>query len=159
MSTQLKSRVPWREKLEKGDPRIVDIPPRMEKTCGSGKMLIARPLDVDSLIRRIPRGKLATVAQIRESLARAFSVNTTCPLTTGIFIRIAAEAAEEDMRQGAKSIAPYWRVVQADGRLNDKFPGGAAAQARRLTEEGHAIEPGKGKTPRVKDFEKSLTKL
>ncbi len=34
------------------------------------------------------------------------------------------------------------------------------AQAARLREEGHAIEPGKGKRPpKVKDYEKHLVKL
>ena len=53
-----------------------------------------------------------------------------------------------------------WRVIKADGSLNEKFPGGVAAQAARLEKEGHTIEPGKDKKPpRVKDFEKSLVEL
>jgi hypothetical protein len=51
-------------------------------------------------------------------------------------------------------------VLKADGSLNEKFPGGTGAQAARLREEGHIIEPSKGKKPpRVKDFEKSLQTL
>jgi len=123
-------------------------------------MLIPRPLDVDGLIRRIPRGKLATMEQIRERLAADFHADFTCPLTAGIFIRIAAEAAEEDLSRGETQITPYWRVIKADGRLNQKLPGGTEAQAARLREEGHSIQPGKGKkAPRVEDFEKSLQKL
>ncbi|PYT05169.1 MAG: methylated DNA-protein cysteine methyltransferase, partial [Acidobacteria bacterium] len=57
-------------------------------------------------------------------------------------------------------VTPYWRVVKADGSLNDKFPGGAKEQSRRLKEEGHSITPRKGKrAPAVKDFEKSLVRL
>jgi hypothetical protein len=123
-------------------------------------MLIPKPLDVDSLMRSIERGKLATVGQIRERLAEDFHADFTCPLTTGIFIRIAAEAAEEDLGRGEKEITPYWRVIKADGSLNEKLPGGTEAQAARLREEGHSIEPGKGKrAPKVKDFGKSLHKL
>jgi len=143
----------WREKLEKeqGLPKVVDDPK------GRGKMLIPKPLDVDALIRQIPKGKLATINQIRVGLARDFQADLACPLTTGIFLRIAAEAAEEDLREGKEEITPYWRVVKADGSLNEKFPGGTGAQAVRLREEGHSIEPSK--KPRVKDFEKSLQKL
>ncbi|MDI6917975.1 MAG: MGMT family protein, partial [Thermoplasmatales archaeon] len=84
----------------------------------------------------------------------------TCPITTGIFIRIAAEAAEEDLRSGKKKITPYWRVIKNDGGLNEKFPGGAKAQAVRLREEGHTIQQGKiKKMLMVKDFEKYLQKL
>lgn len=51
-------------------------------------------------------------------------------------------------------------MIKADGSLNEKFPGGVAAQADHLREEGHAIEPGKGKKPhKVKDFEKALQEL
>jgi hypothetical protein len=123
-------------------------------------MLIPKPLDVDALMRKIEKGKLATVEQIRERLAKDFGADFSCPMTTGIFLRIAAETAEEDLSKGEKQITPYWRVVKADGSLNPKFPGGVEAQAARLREEGHSIEPGKGKKPpRVKDFEKSLQRL
>jgi len=123
-------------------------------------MLIPRPLDVDGLIRCIPRGKIATVEQIRGRLAADFHADFTCPLTAGIFIRIAAEAAEEDLSRGETEITPCWRVIKADGSLNQKLPGGTEAQAARLREEGHSIQPGKGeKAPRVEDFEKSLQKL
>lgn len=150
-----KTRKTAREKLEiDREPKVVDDP------RGRGKMLIPKPLDVDSLMRSIQKGRLVTVEQIRERLAEDFHADFTCPLTTGIFIRIAAEAAEEDLSRGEKEITPYWRVIKADGSLNQKLPGGTEAQAARLTEEEHSIEPGKGKkAPRVKDFEEFLQKL
>lgn len=81
-------------------------------------------------------------------------------MTTGIFIRIAAETAEEDLQMERKLITPYWRVVKKDGGLNKKFPGGVEAQSERLREEGHIIEPGKGKKPpKVKGFEKYLVRF
>jgi hypothetical protein len=157
----MRTRTSWREKLEKEqEPKVVDIPPKMVKRFGTGKMLIPKPLDVDALIRKVKKGKLVTQAQIRERLAKDFKVDVTCPITTGIFIRIAAEAAEEDLRRGKKRITPYWRVIKADGSLNEKLPGGVKAQAAHLREEGHVIEPSEGKKPpKVKDFEKYLQKL
>ena len=159
----VKTRKSWREKLEnppKGLPRVVDVPPKMAKRFGTGKMLIATPLLVDALIRKVEKGKLVTVRQLRERLAKDFKVDSTCPLTTGIFVRIAAETAEEDLRMGRGDITPYWRVIRDDGSLNEKFPGGVATQATRLRQEGHTIEPAKGKKPpKVKDFEKDLVGL
>lgn len=164
----MKTRKTWREKLEKdqGLPKVVTIPPKMQKRFGKGKMLIPRPLDVDALMRKVKKGKLVTQGQIRKRLAKDFKVNVACPITTGIFVRIAAEAAEEDLkkgkklRKGKKRITPYWRVVKPGGSLNEKFPGGARAQAARLRKEGFIIEKGKGKKPlRVKDFDKYLQKL
>jgi len=157
----MKTRTSWRGKLEKEqEPKIVDIPPKMMKRLGTGKMLIPRPLDVDALIRKVKKGKFVTQNQIRERLAKDFGVDVTCPITTGIFIWITAEAAEEDLRAAKKEITPYWRVITPDDGLNPKFPGGVEAQAVRLREEGHTILKGEGKKPpRVKDFEKHLQKL
>lgn len=144
-----------REKLEiPKKPEIVADP------RGQGKMLIPRPLDVDALVRQIPRGKLAIIGQIRERLAKEAKADFTCPLTAGIFLRIAAEAAEEDLAQGKKDITPYWRVIRDDGSLNEKFPGGTAAQAARLREEGHHILAAQGKKPpKVENFAQFLHKL
>ncbi|GAI99618.1 unnamed protein product, partial [marine sediment metagenome] len=58
---------------------------------------------------------------------------------------------------GEKDITPYWRTLKTDGSLNEKYPGGVESQAAYLREEGHTIEPGKGKKPpKIKDFEKVL---
>jgi hypothetical protein len=161
MAGTLKSRRSWREKLENQDfSKIVDIPPSMAKRLGQGTMLIPKPLDVDALIRKAKKGQLVTVAMIRDRLARDNNVDTTCPLTTGIFARIAAEAAAEDLQKGKKLVTPYWRLIRDDGSLQEKFPGGVAEQARRLRQEGHRIEPAVGKRPpRVRDFENCLVTL
>jgi hypothetical protein len=161
MSAKCKPRGTWREKLEREqEPRVVDTPPKMQPKFGAGKMLIPTPALVDALMRKTPPGKLITINQIRGRLAQDFSVDSTCPLTTGIFVRISAEAAQEYLQMGRKDITPYWRIVKNDGSLNDKFPGGVEAQVRRLQEEGHTIEPGRGKKPpRVKGFENYLFKL
>lgn len=145
-----KTRRTWREKLEKAQMAKVVATP-------GGRMLIPKALDVDALIRQIQRGKLATIEQIRLRLAKDSCAGYTCPLVTGIFLRICAETAEEDRKKGIRNITPYWRVVKADGTLNGKFPGGAEAQAALLREEGHTIKAGnRKKLPRVTEFEDSL---
>lgn len=140
----MRTRTSWREKLERvQDAKITPVPPRMQRQLGAGTLLIPRPLDVDAMIRRIPKGKLTTVSRIRRALAREASADVACPLCTGLFLRIAAEAAEEDRSRGAKQVTPYWRVVRDDGALIDRFPGGARAHADHLGDEGHDILPGK----------------
>ena len=100
-----KTRKTWREKLE------IDLKPKVvDDSRGRGKMLVPVPLDVDALIRRAGKGKLVTDKQIRERLARNFHADLTCPMTAGILIRIVAEAAEEDLRNGKQEITPYWPV-------------------------------------------------
>ncbi len=111
-------------------------------------------------MRKVPRGKLITINEIRAILAQKHGATIGCPITTGIFAWIAAHAAEEAAGEGEKDITPYWRTLKSGGQLNEKYPGGVDAQAARLKQEDHIIEPGKGKKPpRVKDFEKHLVKL
>jgi len=155
----------WRDKRDnppKGLPKIVDTAtlanPAMEKRFGKGKMFIATPLLVDAQIRKVKKGKLVTTGIIRERLAKEVGADFTCPLTTGIFINIAARAAEEDRAAGRKGIAPYWRVVKDNGRLNEKFPGGVEGHAAKLSAEGYKLDRTT-KVPRIADFEKSLQKL
>ena len=158
-----KVRRTWRQKLQEEHPehgKIVDVPVKMQNKFLFGKMLIPKPLDIDTLIKRIPRGKLATVIQIREKLARDADANCCCPLTTGIFLRIVAEVAEEDLRNGKKGVTPYWRIVKADGSLNGRFPGGVIAQAAHLKEEGHTVNSNRGsKPPQVINFEQAVQPL
>jgi hypothetical protein len=126
---------------------------------GKGMMLIPTPRLVDDLIRKIPRGKLVTVSEMRRKLAADFLADVTCPLTTGIFIRIAAEAAEEDRANGRRRISPYWRVIKNDGSLNPKFPGGAEQQSRYLRDEGFRIIRSGKKPPVVGEFSQYLFQL
>jgi hypothetical protein len=144
----MRTRKSWREKMNNPDlPKVVDIPLKMQKRLGPGTLLIPSPRDVDGEIRAIRKGTVKPVSRIRADLAAKYSTSSTCPLVTGILVRIAAEAAEEEAREGKTRITPYWRVVRDNGALNPKFPGGVARQAERLRAEGVNVVMGKGKTP------------
>jgi alkylated DNA nucleotide flippase Atl1 len=154
-----KLRKSWQEKLadDKGLPKVVEINDKMSKRWGTGTVVIPALKEVDEIMKQVPKGKLITTAQIRAFLAQKHGASIGCPLTTGIFAWIAANAAEEAAAEGKQDITPYWRTLKAGGELNEKYPGGVEAQAAHLREEGHTIEPGKGKKPpKVKDFEKAL---
>ena len=154
-----KARKSWREKLadSKDLPRVVEITDKMSQRWGTGTVVIPAPVEVDEIMRKVPEGKITTINRIRETLARKHGATIGCPITTGIFVSIAARAAEEAAAEGDTNITPYWRTLKSSGELNEKYPGGVEAQAAHLREEGHTIEPGRGKKPpRVKDFEKFL---
>ena len=155
----MKTKKSWREKLadSKGLPKTARIEGRMTKRWGTGTMVVPAPVEVDALMRRVPKGRLATINELRAALARQHGVNVACPLTTGIFSWIAAHAAEEAAHAGTKRITPYWRTLKAGGELNPKYPGGVPALSRRLQEEGHTIVQ-KGRRFLVADFEKRLVK-
>jgi alkylated DNA nucleotide flippase Atl1 len=154
-----KMRKSWREKLadSKDLPKVQIITADMSQRWGTGSVVIPAPIEVDEIMRQVPSGKLITINQIRAMLAQKHDATIGCPITTGIFVSIAARAAEEAAAEGEKDITPYWRTLRSGGELNEKYPGGVEAQATHLREEGHTIEPSKGKKPpRVKDFEKAL---
>jgi len=150
----------WREKLaeDKDLPRVVEITENMSKRWGEGTVVIPAPREVDEIMRRVPRGRLITVNQIRETVARRHGATIGCPITTGIFIGIAAKAAEEWAAEGVTDVTPYWRTLKVGGELNPKYPGGVEAQATRLEAEGHTIDRRR-KTPRVADYERKLVEV
>ena len=155
----MKPRKSWREKLadSKGLPKTSRIEGRMTTKWGTGTMVIPAPLEVDVMMKKVPRGRVTTINELRAALARAHRVDIGCPITTGIFAWIAAHAAEEDAAAGRKRITPYWRTLKAGGELNAKYPGGVAALKKLLKAEGHKVVQ-KGKRHLVEDFEKKLFK-
>lgn len=155
----MKKKKSWREKLanNKGLPKVGEVNGKMSKRWGEGTMVIPAPSEVDALMKQVPRGKLATINELRAALAVKHKVTFACPITTGIFSWIAAHAAHEAAAEGAKKVTPYWRTLKTGGELNPKYPGGAAGLARRLRAEGHKIVP-KGKRFVVADYQKALFK-
>ena len=152
MSYQRKT---WREKLadDKGFPKVFAA--AASKRRGTGTFVIPAPREVDELMRRVPKGKLTTINELRLVLARRHGATTACPITTGIFSWIAAHAAVEAAAEGIKNTTPYWRTLKLNGELNPKYPGGIAELKRRLSGEGHKIVQ-KGKRFFVEDFETHL---
>ena len=150
----------WSEKLRdsKDLPRVEKITDKMSKRWGTGTVVIPAPMEVNEMMRRVPEGKLITVNEIRAALAKKHGAAIGCPMTTGIFAWIAANAAEEQRQKGEKDITPYWRTLKTGGVINPKYPGGVEAQKNLLEKEGHEVVQ-KGKKYVVVDFEKSLAKL
>jgi len=154
----MKQRKSWREKLEdsKDLPKVETIPERMTAKWGQGTLVIPAPKEVDELMRRVPKGKLTTINELRAVLAGKHRATICCPITTGIFAWISAHAAEELSATKPKArITPYWRTLKTGGLLNEKYPGGVAQQKRLLEAEGHRIRP-KGKHYQVIDSDRSL---
>jgi hypothetical protein len=148
----------WREKLDddKGFPRVLPIDSTRSKRWGTGTFVIPAPREVDQLMRRVHKGKLTTIDQLRRALARRHGATIACPITTGIFAWIAAHAAAESERGGSKRITPYWRTLKTGGELNGKYPGGIAALKEKLNSEGHLVIQ-RGKRFFVPDFDQKLT--
>lgn len=140
-------------------PKIVEELPAGAKWAPEGSsMVVSTPREVNLLMKQVPKGKLITISSIREHLAKQYKTTIACPISTGIFINIAARAAEEMLADGKKRITPYWRTLKADGQLNSKYPAFPDQQKTLLEAEGFSVFQ-KGKKYFVEDFEKKLFKL
>lgn len=61
----------WKEKLhEDRKAEVVEITDKMSQKWGTGTCVIPAPIEVDEIMRMVPSGKLITINQIRETLAR-----------------------------------------------------------------------------------------
>jgi alkylated DNA nucleotide flippase Atl1 len=153
-----KNKRSWTQKLDRdeGFPKVVPIPASMMSQWGEGTMVIPAPREVDEIMKRIPEGKLITINEIRAVLARRHGATIGCPMTTGIFAWIAANAAEESGAGRTDGVTtPYWRTLKTGGFLNDRYPGGVSAQKAKLEQEGHRVQP-RGKRHVVADYEDAL---
>jgi hypothetical protein len=147
----------WREKLadSKDLPKVVGINDKMSKRWGTGTVVIPAPKEVDEIMKAVPKGKLITINEIRERLAKKHGATIGCPITIGIFAWIAAHAAEEEATEGKKDITPYWRTLKSGGVLNEKYPGGIDNLKNLLESERHTVVQ-KGKKHIVENYEASL---
>ena len=118
-------------------------------------MVIPAPLEVDALMKQVPKGKVVTINELRKALATRHHVTFACPITTGIFSWIAAHAAEESENAGATRVTPYWRTLKNGGEVNAKYPGGVEQLGKRLKAEGHRLVK-RGEKTFVADYEKTL---
>ncbi len=62
----------WREKLfdDKDMPKVVEVNEKMSKRWGEGTVVIPAPREVDGIMRMVHDGRLITINQIREVLAK-----------------------------------------------------------------------------------------
>jgi len=156
----MSKRKTWSEKLNdnKGLPKVEKITEKMSKRWGTGTVVIPAPMEVDKIMKKVREGKLITINEVRTTLAKKHGATIGCPITTGIFAWIAANAAEEQKQQGKRDTTPYWRTLKTGGIINEKYPGGMEGQKKLLEKEGHKVIQ-KGKKYIVVDYEKSLANI
>ncbi len=128
----------WQEKLHNGHPDKVEVTDKQFADVPAGAtMYIATPEIVDAYIRAIPEGTHTSLQQMRKDLAAQHNAEYSCPITSGIFLRIAAEAAYEEYLAGKplKRITPFWRMIDKKAPAAKKLTFGTAfIQAQRAKE-------------------------
>jgi hypothetical protein len=128
----------WLDKLnEKKESKIkrieiafADIPP-------GSNMLIATPQIIDKYVQEVGFGKRINTKTLRKDLAFEHNADYTCPVTTGIFLRIVAEANYEKLQQGQSlaEITPFWRVIEPNSTLARKLTFGQEFLVQQIDNE------------------------
>jgi hypothetical protein len=114
----------WNDKLHCGKQPQTK---RLEKDFAGMKagslMYISTPLEVDQYAKEIPYGLLVSPKVMRDDLAKRNGADHTCPVSTGIFLRIVSEAAFEDYKEinCITEITPFWRIVAPDSDMAKKL--------------------------------------
>jgi hypothetical protein len=90
----------------------------------AGLMLyVGTPQIVAEYISQIPAGETASIEKLRNQLARRNKCDAMCPVSTAIFLRIAAEYAVEEMDRGKSpsEVVPFWRVISSKDKIARKL--------------------------------------
>lgn len=114
----------WLDKLnENKEPQVKRVDIDFADIAAGSNMLIATPQIIDQYIQQIEFGKRVDSKTLRKDLALTHHADCTCPVTTGIFLRIVAEANYEKWLQGksVEDITPFWRVIEPNSALAKKL--------------------------------------
>lgn len=135
----------WPEKMNPHIDWKIEVTTRKFADVPEGcKLLIATPKIVEDYIRKIPAGRHVTTVEMRADLAKEYGADMTCPVTSGIFVRIVAENAYEQLKAGTPvdKIAPFWRMIHLKSSQARKLTFGTDFLLRQRAAEGLPdIEP------------------
>ena len=73
-------------------------------------------------------------------MAVDFDAQMSCPMVTGISLRIISEASYEEHMLGIKKITPFWRVVEPSSKLAMKLACGIDYIIQHQENEGIDIQ-------------------
>ena len=74
---------------------------------------------------------------MRDDLTKEYQADKTCPVITGIFLKIVSEAYYEEYDAGIDldAITPFWRMVNPNSKLAGKLACGIDFIAKRQEQE------------------------
>ena len=134
----------WVEKRENcKEHQIKTIYKTITDMPSGSLMLIPSTKIVDKFVRNIPKGTFVNFKSLRIKLANKFKCDVTCPLTSGIFMRIVSEAAYEEYMSGLRLelITPIWRAVDSNSNLAKKLECGVGFIIEQQEKEEITLNP------------------
>lgn len=88
-------------------------------------------LEINEVMKNVPEGKLIALGRLCEIIAEKQKTDYCCALTSGIYITVATNAAEEMGKD-----VPWWRTLKNGGDPNKKFLGGLRGKKNCLRRRG-----------------------
>jgi hypothetical protein len=144
MTRKTGGRKSWAEKRR--DQRAGEVKP-----CPNGFadikageiMLLPSVSDLEAYVRRVRKGRSTGLSEMRAGLAQAHGAQKSCPVVTGISLRILAEAVGEELEAGAPpdKLTPVWRAMPPEAGVWKKLENGKAAMLALRRSEGLPV-PG-----------------
>ena len=112
----------WKEKIfSKENFEIKTIQKNFWGHVAGSKMLIPTPLMIQEYINQIESGKVSEIETMRNDLAIENGADFTCPMTTGIFLKIVAEYNYEKLNQKRVDICPFWRIIDPNSKFSERL--------------------------------------
>ena len=114
----------WTEKFNSSKPFQVKVASSDFGDMKRGQMMLLPDTRVvDTYIRSLDYGHMEDIKTMRGNLAAAHKAEVSCPVVTGIQLRIVTEAAFEAYEAGTPidEITPVWRVIDEKAPLLKKI--------------------------------------
>lgn len=118
----------FQEKYDRARPSYVRVNDKRFADLPAGTtILIPSPHDIEQVLSRLDPGEFILPKELRRRLANEYGTDGTCPVMTGMNLRIVAELALSRLDAGIplSEIVPVWQVITPDSPLAQKLPGGA----------------------------------
>lgn len=115
----------WRDKMAVArQPKKVLLDKPFAGIPAGSLLLVGTPMMMQTYIDSIPAGETRTIVRLRRDLACAAKCDAICPVSTAVFIRMVAEAAIEQLNDGADAleVTPFWRVIEPGSTIAKKLP-------------------------------------
>ena len=129
----------WAEKMKSDSKHKITVNDKDFADIPAGhSLLIPTPLIVDSYVRAIPEGTHTNIKQMRSDLAAEYGSEYSCPVVSGICLRIVAENAFELLQNGQplNQVAPFWRMIDLKSPSAKKLACGVDYLAELRKKEG-----------------------
>ena len=86
-------------------------------------ILIPSPTDIDALINELAPDEQIDLTTLRRRLADRHGADGSCPVMTGMNLRIVADVALDAMEAGdpPESVTPVWNAIAPDSNLAKKL--------------------------------------